>query len=221
MKGALKYLSEVTSQHPWISDLKKFDVQKMCLYSALANKGRNDSLSKLVETCDERPPFPSALVSYLGFGIKPYGLLFRNVAEKDFRAINTYKNKIQFYVSQRFEENIAQFSYGDPVILVEGALDAEACAFAVGYPYVMAYLSSAPSVRLVSFIFSITDRVLVIPDNDKFFENNKRRVKRLTSQFCMRSEYVQLSEKDFADSVRANKQMDFDYTKVALKSLDV
>jgi hypothetical protein len=164
--------------HRWIDALRHFNVSKVGIYDSLyvgdnflSEQVRLAKVEKRVNdqiVLSDDPYFNGAqcLVTYLGFGFAPNGLLFRNLADKEFRINSFIDRNLLYYVSQRFEERVSDFKYGTPIVLLEGVLDVECFANMMEYPFVIGYLTSGVRDTLAAVLSSMTNKFLVIPDND-------------------------------------------------------
>jgi hypothetical protein len=110
------------------------------------------------------------LGTHLGFEVKKQGYLFRQLEPKAF--IVQDDGVPAFYVSQAFDDNVGKFRRGDPIIMLEGVLDVEVFSEVSGYPYVMGYLTSSVPHNLAMMMALLTDRVILIPDNDAGAKKN-------------------------------------------------
>lgn len=121
------------------------------------------------------------ITTYLGFKFFPLGIFFRAVFEKLFHQV--VKHTPIFYVSKSFDDEYTRFIYGQPIVLFEGILDAEVFSYITQYPFIMAYLTSSVSVNLASFLSILTDKVVIVPDTDKWGMLNLERSKKNLSKF--------------------------------------
>jgi hypothetical protein len=164
--------------HRWIDALRSFNVSKVGIYDPLyvgdnflSEQVRRAKTEKTVngqKVLSDDPYFNGVqcLVTYLGFGFDPNGLLFRNIVDKEFRINSFIDRNLLYYVSQRFEERAFEFQYGMPIVLLEGVLDVECFANMMEYPFVIGYLTSGIRDTLAAVLSSMTNKFLVIPDND-------------------------------------------------------
>lgn len=153
-------------EHRWVKNLRHFGVVKVGIHDQYTQ--RNDFMSSLITKISRQVPYcQNACVTYMGFGFNPSGMLFRNLDQKTFFIDDFVKRDLRFYVSQKFEENLSNFKFGHPVVLLEGILDVESFCFLTKYPFVIGYLTSYVRPVLSSFLASITNKILIVPDNDK------------------------------------------------------
>ena len=199
MIGRAMPLSQVHMNHRWINYLKSMGVSKVGAY--VPEGTDTDFLSQLITGADYGLPksFVYCLVTYLGFGVRPHGLVFRNLEDKDFRIADFGMRKIMFYVSQRFDENIIAFKYGYPIVLVEGVLDTEAFAALTGYPFVVAYLTSFVNPFTAAFFSTLTNKIMLVPDQDKSAQDNVGKTLDHFKMFGTKVEVFKTSQKDFGD----------------------
>jgi hypothetical protein len=197
VEGSVKPLLGCGSSHLWVRDLNIMRVSKIGVWSS--ESGGKDDLSKLLGYCQEDPPFRNAIVTYLGFKFRPIGLFFRDMDTKDFRTYVTVK-KFKFYVCQKFDERFTEFRYGDPIVLLEGPPDAEAFSYLTGYPWVIAYLRSWIGPYLAAFLASLTNRVLVVPDNDAAGYSGFPKIKKNLNAFGVQVDQMITTGKDFRDT---------------------
>lgn len=219
MIGRAIPLSQVTMNHRWVRSLQAMGVTKAGGY--IPEGSDNDFLSSLITKVDYGLPndFVYCLVTYTGFGIKPLGLLFRNLEEKDFRVAHFGMRKIMFYVSQRFDENITAFKYGYPIVMVEGVLDAEAFAYMTGYPFVVAYLTSFVNPFTAAFFSTITNKIMLVPDQDKSGQDAKDKTLDHFKIFGTKAEVFKSSHKDFGDVYSYRDELEAVRAKAMLKNM--
>lgn len=110
------------------------------------------------------------LGTHLGFGCHPRGYLFRQLEPKLFL---TDDDGVQaFYTSQMFDEHASQFRRTTPVFMLEGVLDVEVFSEITGYPFVMGYLTSSVPHNLAMMMAMLSNRVVLVPDNDMHAQKN-------------------------------------------------
>lgn len=90
-----------------------------------------------------------------------YGFILRSPFNEPKRFMNLAFGDFFLYGLSSFND----FTYGKKLLLVEGVKDCEAVK--LFYPYCIAYLSSFPTQRLTRLFDSMTNRVVVISDNDR------------------------------------------------------
>lgn len=105
------------------------------------------------------------LSTHYGFGVRPFGRLVRQLEPKMF--FSDDGGQQAFYVSQRFDDNVSRFSRSYPVVMLEGVLDVEVFSEVTEYPFVMGYLTSSVPHNMAMMVALLTNRVIVVPDNDK------------------------------------------------------
>jgi 5S rRNA maturation endonuclease (ribonuclease M5) len=88
-----------------------------------------------------------------GFNLKPLN-------DKHFLKIGLYDGFPYFFGFQDFGD----FKYGDKVFLVEGMKDC--LAVKKLYKYVIAYLKLTPNDDFVKFLKTLTNKIIMIPDDD-------------------------------------------------------
>lgn len=204
MIGAVQSLKLETVEDRWVRYLRALEVEKVGVYRQSRIASTPNPLYSILDQCIADPPFEEALVTYLGFQDHPTGLLFRKLQAKEFKFVPLKTRKLSYYVAQDFEVHAHRFSYGLPIVLVEGVLDAESFAKTVQYPYVMAYLTSYVNTYVAAFVASITNRVLLVPDNDDAGRNGAKRSIKNFKEFGVGVKEMKTIEKDFGD-VFANK----------------
>lgn len=226
MRGSVLSITERETAGKWSRCLPSMGVTKVGLYDKSSLDKRPDFLSGLISSFDyvyddgrsREVPFDLSYVTYLGFGVHPIGLLFRDAGPaKDFRIADFGVKKLAFYVSQRFEERIQDFRYGMPIVMAEGLLDVEAFAYMVGYPFVVGYLTSYVPAILAAVMASLTDNILLVPDND---ESGKDNVHRSVENFNIFGTNVQSHvpvRKDFGDVFAFGDTLDVARAKAVLR----
>jgi hypothetical protein len=198
MQGSVLPLVGVDNPHRWIRDLNIMRVRKIGLWSP-SSEGGDPELNKFFACCNGEIPFHSFLVAYLGFSFRPVGMLFRDLETKDFRTFVMMK-KFKFYVSQSFDNRYKEFKHGNCIVLLEGIVDAEAFSYLTGYPWVIAYLRSWIGPHLAAFIASLTDKVLVVPDNDPAGHSGYPKIFKNLTAFGVKVEKLDVTScKDFGD----------------------
>jgi len=200
--GHVQDRSHFTLDDRWSLHLNRMGITKTGIFRAIPPKNSDgDSFyGQLLQEVPEGYLIPAvAHVSYLGFHFCPLGLLFRNVADKDFKIASRYKTRVAFYVSQRFEENLSQFWYGRPIVLLEGLLDVEAFAYLTDYPFIMGYLTSRVNDATAAFISTLTDKVLLVPDNDSAGRRSVSKSKVSLKAFNVQSTVLSTQAKDFGN----------------------
>jgi len=218
VRGEVFAIDRIQLDNEWAKSFKEMGVSKIGFYDAEDPQPQQNFLTEQVRECPlTYEPFKQALVTYLGFGFKPLGLLFRDVSTKDFRVVNTVFKKLSFYATQSFDEKVDEFQYGQPIMLVEGVLDAEACSHLTGYPYVIAYLSSYVNSYLAAVLSSITNRFVVIPDNDTAGEHGLNNSTSNLKLHKSRVKQCKLESKDFGDVYRNRHSGDVERAQLALK----
>lgn len=202
----------------WSLALNEMDVTKTGIFRAVPPpEGHFSFYQQLVAELPKDDLVPAVShIAYTGFHYSPLGLLFRSVTDKDFRVNPRYrKSRVSFYVSQRFEEQLAQYRFGRPIVMLEGVLDCEAFAYLTDYPFVMAYLTSGVNARTAAYISSITDKVLLVPDNDKAGRHGSKTSKSNLESFNVQTLILSTQAKDFGD-VMMNPEQDLPAAKALL-----
>jgi len=205
----------------WSLRLNEMGVTKTGLFRAVPPPPSHPSEDSLYQSLllelpkDDLVP-TVAHIAYTGFHFHPLGLLFRSVADKDFRLTPRYrKSRLAFYISQRFEENLQHYRFGRPLVLLEGLLDCEAFAYLTGYPFVMAYLTSGVNAPAAAYISSVTDKVILVPDNDKAGRHGVKQSKLNLESFNVQTQVLKTQAKDFGD-VMSNPEQDLPAAKALL-----
>ena len=212
-------LDDIRLTDTWSLAFKEMGVQKVGVYlqsktqdleaSKISQRPYIRFLNNLLNGCPDNFHLFVALVSHTGFISRPTGLIFRAIQEKRFlwKSLGVCDD-IRFYVSQSFEERINEFRYGQPIVLVEGVLDAECFAYLTKYAYVMASLTSYCTVGLAAFISSLTNKVLLVPDNDQSGVNGLNLSRRNLERFNVHTQYLRIQQKDFGDVYRYKENLD-------------
>jgi hypothetical protein len=121
------------------------------------------------------------------------------VSDKEFSFWKDRDCHLGFYASQKFEEQAEDFHFGCPIVLLEGVKDVESFSYLIGYPFVIGYLTSAVSPKLGLFLSSLTNKFLLVPDNDevgkKCVYQSKKNLQRIHTQVKV----FETKEKDFGD----------------------
>lgn len=217
MRGAVRPITERETAGKWGKLLPQLGVSKVGLYEKESSAFNDNYLHTLVSDFDYvdqqgRPidmVFDLSYVTYLGFGVRPIGLLFRDAGvAKDFRIVDFGIKKLAFYVSQQFEEQLSEFRYGMPIILLEGVLDVESFAHLIEYPYVMGYLTSYVPAILAAFIASMTNRIGILNDNDQSGRENVHRSVDNFKMFEVVPAVHQTALKDFGDVYSLRDDLD-------------
>lgn len=166
-------------------------------------------ISQLTEKIDLfKIPYPISLLTYLGFSFHPIGLIFRSLVDKEFH--HCVNETPSFYVSKAFEDNQRKFKFGQPIVLTEGVLDAEAFVAITGYPYVVAYLTSSVPSLLAYFLSVLTKDAIIVPDTDFWGLKNLEITKRNLERGDIHFNLVKLprSDIDVYDFYRDGSEMD-------------
>lgn len=94
--------------------------------------------------------------------------------------------------------DFSDFKYNTPIILVEGVKDAQ--TIKLKYKYTLAYLRASISKSLIEYLKLITNRLIVIPDNDKAGKNLEYYLKYDDNTILNRAKiYYCQTSKDFGD----------------------
>ena len=206
--------------HRWSDLLSTCGVTKVGFYNpTLSGDGL---VSRLITRCStEKPPFRSCICTYTGFYTNPQGLIFRDMIKKAFHLEYFGSKSLLYYVAQDFEIHLDDFCYGQPIILVEGVLDVEATRYLLNYPYVMGYLTSSVSLNLAAFLSTITNRILIIPDNDAKQHTQTLLLKSISnfSKFKISPKVCTIQQKDMGDVLLNNDIRDIMVVKNELSSL--
>jgi len=208
MIGAVQSLQLETSEDRWVQALKSVGVTKVAAYRADRVAATFCPLYRILDQCTADPPYQEALVTPLGFDFNPCGLLFRKLMTKDFKFVPFKSRKLLYYVAEDFELAKGVFTYGLPLVLVEGVLDAEAFARTVKYPFVIAYLTSYVNVHVAALVASLTNNVLLVPDNDESGRNGLKRALKNFNEHSVKVTIMKTIEKDFGDVLTSNNQLD-------------
>lgn len=163
-------ISSLTSsvQHRWVQSLMQMGVDKVKYFNPCGEDGSGTVFDLVQKIEAPKIPFSNecCLVTYTGFEPLPLRLLFRRLEKKDFHLVDVQNSKLNFYVSEKFDINFNKFRYGYPIVLLEGVLDVESFSYLTGYPYCIGYLTSTVSEILATFLSTLSDKILIIPDND-------------------------------------------------------
>ena len=201
MNGIISPRSIYRLEDSWTKVLTAGYISKFVVYSAQNKQEQVDSVyhSLLSEMPEGYYAPPVSHLTYLGFGCAPQGLFFRSVSDKEFSFWMAKGCHLNFYVSQKFEEQASEFKFGDPIVLLEGPKDVEAFSHLVGYPYVIGYLTSAVSQKLGLFLSSLTDKFLLVPDNDDVGKKLVYQTKKNLQRIHTRVKVLETKAKDFGD----------------------
>jgi hypothetical protein len=201
MNGIINPRSLYRLDDAWAKVLNANKVDKFVVFSAQNKVEQVDSVyhSLLSEMPENYFVPPVAHMTYLGFGCAPQGLFFRSVSDKEFSFWFAKGCHLNFYPSQKFEEQASEFKFGDPIVLLEGPKDVEAFSFLTGYPYVVGYLTSAVSPKLGLFLSSLTDKFLLVPDNDDVGKKLVYQSKKNLQRIHTRVKVMETKAKDFGD----------------------
>jgi hypothetical protein len=188
-------------RHRWVESLSVFGVNKVRVYNKHFIK--TDKVLQRILSLDKNKvsPYSECLITYMGFWFNPLGLFFRDLNDKLFHCHEFKKRKLIYYVAESFEKNLKFFKFGMPIILVEGALDTEACSYFTKYPYVIGYFTSYVGFVLAALLATLTDSFLVIPDNDQTDEIEKCTRKTIMNfnKFGINPEIISTESKDFGE----------------------
>lgn len=203
---------EYSPKHRWADSFKSMGVSKFGVYhpTAVHNNFITEQIEKVKfknkdgSLYDPKSPFENSLVSYLGFYQRPLGIFFRDMTTKDFRCYKFHKGKLKFYVSQEFDKNFSNFRYGDIISLAEGGLDVESFCHLTGHPYGVGYLTSAVNYYLAAFLCSLTNRFLLVPDNDSVGSDNIPKTMKSFAMFGITPKILKYESNDFG-AVFTNK----------------
>jgi hypothetical protein len=199
---------QYSPSHRWADAFKQFNVTKVGVYNRdqenpnfLTEQVKRVKFKnkQTLEWYDPESPFKNSLVTYLGFYIKPMGVMFRDMDTKDFRSYKFYNGKAKFYVSQKFDENVYKFRYGDTIVLLEGVLDVEAFSHLTNHPYVVGYLTSGVNQFLAAFLCSLTNKFLIVPDNDAVGKDILPKTMKVFKTFGVVPTVLETEQKDFGD----------------------
>ena len=103
---------------------------------------------------------------------KSNGVLFRSLDKKEFS--NFGFSKGMFYGLGDLDEN---FKYGDPIILVEGAIDRDTCAKFIS-KNCLALLTSRLSNNQVEVLKRLTNKIILLLDNDEVGIQGEENIKK-------------------------------------------
>lgn len=218
MRGDIVYLSSVKMTDRWSRCLTEMGVSKVGVYrSGGAVVGH--PLSEFIKQIpDGTIPYESALVAPLGFRNRPLGMLFRNTATKDFKVVPFYTGRLSFYASEGFEKHKDKFVPGAPIVLLEGVLDTEAFVSMTGYPFAIAYLTSYVGSLLSAFVASMTDKVILIPDNDQSGRRGGEQTLKNFRGYDVKVKVMTTELKDFGDVYDAKSQLEVEKARYLLCS---
>lgn len=206
----------------WPQYLDEFGVSKVGMYSGSSAPYREyQFLHRMVLEVPTLERMDPALVTYFGFRRDPTGVMFRSLADKMFKDYHFESPKNAMYVAEMFENNIGGamgFEYGMPIVLMEGVLDVEAFVFMTAYPFAIGYLTSFVNYSLVAIIASLTDKVLLIPDNDEAGKSGGDKTVKYFEDFGIKVKVCETNQQDFADVWAYRDEQDVLKAKTLLKS---
>jgi len=165
----LKKFKALYEKSPKISELKKQTDEN---YIAFKNKQglpvAITNVKKFMRYMPHEPSFYKFFERYQTFWIIPcdtpdgeiYGFLLRSVGGKGFRVCRAEGAPQLLYGFHTFKN----FVYGQKIILVEGAKDAE--FLSSFYPFTLAMLTDSLSVDGIKILKMLTNRVVLGLDND-------------------------------------------------------
>jgi hypothetical protein len=119
-----------------------------------------------------------------------FGFLLKSVHSKNF--CNFKLDGKEFIPMMYGLGDFQDYKFNDQIILVEGIKECQ--TFKLFYPYVIAYLTSQPSKKLFQYLQNITNRLILVPDNDEV----GRSLKYMKKYNNYNKYYCQIS-KDFGD----------------------
>lgn len=137
---------------------------------------------------------------------KVVGLTFRTInGAKDF--LTWGNNKGNFYGLGQLQPD---FKFGDPVILVEGLMDCD--VIKQFYPNTMAVLTSSLTRNQVATLTRLTDRVILMLDNDEAGKKGTVASEKSLKNKCMVQVFQHHSRlKDAGDIIKLEINNDPDY----------
>lgn len=207
--------------HKWVCSLNCFGIKKVCVYNS-DNNSLDRTMNKILSLSEyDNPPFPQCLVTYLGFWFNPSGLFFRSLQDKYFHCQEFFERKLIYYVSENFEKNLKKFKYGDLVVLLEGVLDVEAFSYLLKYPYVIGYMTSYVRPNLAAVLSTLTNKFLIIPDNDdndQIERCTKKSIKNFNT-FGVNPSILKTESKDFGEVYNNTNLVDINKSKFVLESI--
>jgi len=124
-----------------------------------------------------------------------YGFIFKALLVKEF---NIFVDPfIKLYITPRADKALK--SFGQPWILTEGVKDA--LTVSLIYPLTCAYLGSACSSKVAEFISCFTNRVFIMPDNDKAGEEGYKSTAKSLSRHGVTVRRIDYALKDPAVAI--------------------
>jgi len=132
------------------------------------------------------------------------GIIFRAINEKAF--INWGLNKGNFYGIGQLERD---FKFGDLIVLVEGTIDRDSCSIFIT-KNCLSVLTSAVSKSQVQVLQCLTNKVLLILDNDEAGKNGEVLTKRRLNQYGITCYTINKSDliKDLGDLIDLKRRSD-------------
>lgn len=124
------------------------------------------------------------------------------------------------YLAQRGLQEVNDFRYGYPIVLCEGAADAEVLSQA--YPYVCAFLSAGVTQNQAHILSCFTNRVILVPDNDPAGIKGTPRTRKALDRVKVSCEVLQLPDgiKDPGELVMPGNEFALDCVLTPLEALD-
>jgi len=223
VRGCVYPLTDVATEERWVRLLRKVGCDKTKLFVSGGDGLKSEGMPLLFESIPDRECIPYvSVVSWLGFHFNPSGFMFRSVRAKEFHIWKGVDSGLIFYVANIFDANYASFRYGQPIVALEGVLDAEGFVAMTGYPFVIAYLSSGMSPYLAAFVSSLTDKVLLVPDNDEAGRKGADRTEKYLHKFGVGAyRHIVSKYKDFGDVLENSDAQEAQAAGLALNVLGV
>ena len=132
------------------------------------------------------------------------GIIFRAIEEKAF--INWGLNKGNFYGIGQLEKD---FKFGDLIVLVEGTIDRDSCSLFIT-KNCLSVLTSAISKSQLQVLQCLTNKVLLILDNDEAGKNGEQLTKKRLNQYGITCYTINKSDliKDLGDLIDLKRKSD-------------
>ena len=196
----------------WTDFLKECPRPKIKFFRGKMSEPNDPEVEEFCQKMSARKNIPAEKVlcpsclylgTHLGFGCHPRGYLFRQLDPKLFL---TDDDGVQaFYSSQAFDDQVLQYRRTRPIFMLEGVLDVEVFSEITGYPYVMGYLTSSVPHNLAMMLTMLTNKVILVPDNDLDGKKNWGRENlphslNFLKRFGVQTDVLQFDDfKDFGD----------------------
>lgn len=155
----------------WVKACREYDIE----YPKMGSEG--------VDSIYFSPPY--FVVPHTIFG-RFLGLEFRSPSGDKYAKLTPFD--FTCYCPKDTNEASDQFQYGDPIILVEGTMDAE--ALVREYPFVVASMTSVPSHTLCAALSIMTDTFYLVPDSDQYGQESVSKFEERMEKVTDRSHFI-------------------------------